>query len=323
MQLRRSVATTLTLLLLVGCSSALSDNDNDGGSSSSEQPSRSSVPEPSESVSVDPTLTPLPKPRQPSTSMEVLPTTRGAANSGANDYTITNEQAVNYITWVMKDVDQVWSTWMVGRGYREPYVQYNIIQPGNPAVTQTCKVDDPRTRTQTLTIDSAFPNAFYCGSEPNGTDNGVILLPIETMMKTWSGDIITNPVSDPTKVGDFAAATVVSHEFGHHVQDEMSIQTGVAGPQGKNAELLADCFAGVWTTALYKEGGLEEGDIDEAIQALRAIGDKNPNGKFPHGTADERDNAFRIGIYGVQTDPRGGVPANCVHAFWPAFTGPM
>jgi predicted metalloprotease len=276
--------------------------------------------EPSASVAATPSSSSSVTTQQQS---QELPQTQGARGSGVDPNSMDYTAVEQYLAWVITDADKVWSTWMTGRGYQEPYVQYFLIEPGKSVTTYTCKVPDSRTNpiTYTLTVDSQFPNAFYCGSEPNGTDKGVILLPVETMAKTWTGDIIGTRVSDPTKVGDFAAATVVSHEFGHNIADELSEQTGIAVPEGKNNELLADCFAGVWTTALYNEGGLEDGDIDEALAALHALADKVPNGKFPHGSAEERDNAFRIGIYGLQSDPRGGVPRNCISAFWPNFTG--
>ena len=38
-------------------------------------------------------------------------------------------------------------------------------------------------------------------------------------------------------------------------------------------ELQADCYAGVWAGAVFAEGDLEEGDLDEAFTAPEAVGD--------------------------------------------------
>lgn len=272
----------------------------------------------------DPDQSNQPSPRSRPTNQErLLPTTQGAWDSGNSVGQPDLNMTTRYVEAVIVNADKVWSAWMKGLGYPEPYVQYYIIQPGSDLNAPKCPALDPRTKQETTHYDSKFPNAFYCGAQSNGVDNGIIILPIESIARMWTGDILGTPVSDPAKVGDFAAASVVAHEFGHHVADELAEDIpGTQPPQGKNAELLADCFSGVWTTALYKDGNLEEGDIDEALNALHAVGDKSPNGRFPHGTAEERENAFRIGIYGLQTDPRGGVPANCIKVYWPGFGGP-
>lgn len=244
-------------------------------------------------------------------------------DSGIDTGQVTLAGVTDYAIWVVRNADTIWSSWMTGRGYAEPYVHVFIVQPGQPLDAPDCGVSDPRRNNASTTrFDSAFPNAFYCGAQHNGVDYGIIILPVESLAKMWSGEILGRAVSDPAKVGDFAAATVVAHEFGHHVQHEMAVAASAKPPTGKNAELLADCFAGAWTTSLYQQGGLEEGDIDEALNALAAIGD-GPNPVQPHGTPAERDTAFRIGIYGTTSDPRGGVPANCITSYWPEFNGPQ
>jgi len=117
--------------------------------------------------------------------------------------------------------------------------------------------------------------------------------------------------------GDFAQAYVIAHEVGHHVQNLLGITDRVQSEQrglGKaeanalsvKVELQADCFAGVWGNhADRSRQVLEEGDIEEALNAASAIGDdrlqKEGSGyvvpeNFTHGTSRQRVEWFRRGI---------------------------
>ena len=113
--------------------------------------------------------------------------------------------------------------------------------------------------------------------------------------------------------GDFASAYVIAHEVGHHLQNELGILGKVnayrqqAGTVEANAatvrlELQADCLAGVW--ASHVEGLLEPGDIEEAVNAARMIGDdrlQRQAGRVPqphtftHGTSAQRSKWFTTG----------------------------
>jgi predicted metalloprotease len=116
--------------------------------------------------------------------------------------------------------------------------------------------------------------------------------------------------------GDFAAAYVVAHEVGHHVQNEMGIleQTNrlraqVGEAQGNEisvrVELMADCLAGVWAReAAARFGSIERGDIEEAMNAAAQIGDdtlQREAGRrpmpdsFTHGTSAQRMRWFQTG----------------------------
>jgi hypothetical protein len=80
--------------------------------------------------------------------------------------------------------------------------------------------------------------------------------------------------------GDFAQGYVIAHEVGHHVQKLLGIESKVRQLQ-QNAsqtevnrlsvkmELQADCFAGVWGHSMQKQGVLETGDLQEALNAAR------------------------------------------------------
>ena len=119
--------------------------------------------------------------------------------------------------------------------------------------------------------------------------------------------------------GDFAKAYVIAHEFGHHVQRLLGLDTGVrrSSATGANSasvalELQADCLAGVWGHAASRNGRLtaghvklEPGDAEQALRAAAAIGDdrlqKMTTGhvmpdRFTHGTSAQRVDSFRRGM---------------------------
>lgn len=114
--------------------------------------------------------------------------------------------------------------------------------------------------------------------------------------------------------GDFAAAYVIAHEVAHHVQNELGILPEVhkmrqaSGQAQANAltvrlELQADCLSGVWARAV--DGLLEPGDIEEALNAARMIGDDHLQKRagqvpqphtFTHGTSEQRSRWFATGF---------------------------
>lgn len=117
--------------------------------------------------------------------------------------------------------------------------------------------------------------------------------------------------------GDFAAAYVVAHEVAHHVQDELGILKQAnqlraqVSKEESNAisvriELQADCYSGIWARhADAKFNSLERGDIAEAMNAAKQIGDdtlQRNAGKrpmphtFTHGTSQQRQSWFVKGF---------------------------
>jgi hypothetical protein len=116
--------------------------------------------------------------------------------------------------------------------------------------------------------------------------------------------------------GDFAQAYVIAHEVGHHVQTLLGIseQTMAARRSASQAEanalsvrqeLQADCFAGIWAhNADRSRQLLETGDIEEGLNAARAIGDdrlqRQSQGyiapeSFTHGSSEQRARWFKRG----------------------------
>lgn len=117
--------------------------------------------------------------------------------------------------------------------------------------------------------------------------------------------------------GDFAYAYVIAHEVGHHVENLLGIlepaheQMARVSKTEKNKisvriELLADFYAGVWGYYENKMfGSLEDGDLEEAINAAQKIGDdylqKNARGyatpeSFTHGTSAQRMRWLKKGL---------------------------
>ena len=117
--------------------------------------------------------------------------------------------------------------------------------------------------------------------------------------------------------GDFAQAYVIAHEVGHHVQNLLGISEQVYKAQQRSGqtdanrlsvmqELQADCFAGVWAHNAQKARRiLEEGDIEEGLNAASSIGDdrlqRQAQGhvtpdSFTHGSSAQRVRWFKKGL---------------------------
>lgn len=119
--------------------------------------------------------------------------------------------------------------------------------------------------------------------------------------------------------GDFAQAYVIAHEVGHHVQNLMGVTAKMDEMRGRvsearmnamsvRVELQADCFAGVWGHHADKARQLlEQGDIEEAMNAASKIGDdalqRQAGGQvvpesFTHGSSAQRVAWFKRGLQG-------------------------
>jgi hypothetical protein len=107
------------------------------------------------------------------------------------------------------------------------------------------------------------------------------------------------------QAGDFAAAFVLAHEFGHAMQARLPRQERLT----VLSELQADCFAGAWARSVQEQGLLDAGDLDEATLAVFSARDV-PGTKFTdpraHGTGFERTRAFTDGY---ADGPRACAPA--------------
>jgi predicted metalloprotease len=116
--------------------------------------------------------------------------------------------------------------------------------------------------------------------------------------------------------GDFAMAYIIAHEVGHHVQKQLGITDRLNELRGSisqteynkytvKLELQADFLAGVWAHYADRTRDLlEEGDLEEAMNAAAAVGDDRiqmqsqgyvvPDA-FTHGTSEQRRSWFMKG----------------------------
>ncbi|WP_179998548.1 neutral zinc metallopeptidase [Acinetobacter sp. YH12239] len=132
-----------------------------------------------------------------------------------------------------------------------------------------------------------------------------------------SGERNQSELSTQNAAGDFAQAYVIAHEVGHHIQNLLGISTQVqqarqraTEAQGNQLsvrlELQADCLAGVWAKDTHQRTQfLEQGDVEEAMDAAHKIGDdylqKKARGhvvpdSFTHGTSQQRMYWFDRGM---------------------------
>ena len=114
--------------------------------------------------------------------------------------------------------------------------------------------------------------------------------------------------------GDFVEPYVLAHEYGHHIQNLLGTMGQVRTQQGPESdavrlELQADCYAGMWTRDASDGDGilldLDQGDIDEAIDSAKTVGDDriqqksgqrvDPEG-WTHGSSEQRMRWFMVGF---------------------------
>lgn len=158
-----------------------------------------------------------------------------------------------------------------------------------------------RTRSACGDADSAI-GPFYCPADE------------KVYLDTSFFDELSQRFKAP---GEFAAAYVIAHEVGHHVQkllgysDRVNSQRGRVSKTEQNhlsvrLELQADFLAGVWAYHAQRTRKiLEPGDLEAAIQAASAVGDdrlqRQSRGtvvpdSFTHGSSAQRVKWFRRGF---------------------------
>jgi predicted metalloprotease len=225
---------------------------------------------------------------------------------------MTADQAYKYLSDVVTSADSMWSKYFLSLSKaQEPDFYYEIVTADKP-ITSNCETEP---------VTSTYNNAFFCDRDSETIDgvtyNGAVVLPLDTFMQMWNGNIFKR---QSQRTGDFGAAVIVAHEIAHSNWSDLATQYDLppinqpGQPRNKNNELIADCGAGVWANSAYYQGFLEAGDVEEGVAALEAIGDAGPGGSDPHGTPAERGEAFKLGY-------NTGKPGQCIAAYWPGVNG--
>lgn len=195
-----------------------------------------------------------------------------------------DDAASQFVSGILGETEDVWARKFSERNLRyEPPVL--VLFTGQ--VNSACG------------LASAASGPFYCPGDR------------KVYLDTSFFDELKNRFGAP---GDFAAAYVIAHEVGHHVQTLLGISDQVrqaqsaAGQTEANGlqvrmELQADCLAGVWANSARRL--LEEGDIEEGLRAASAIGDdtlQRQAGRsvrpesFTHGSSEQRVEWFTRGF---------------------------
>jgi uncharacterized protein len=203
------------------------------------------------------------------------------------------ENMEQFLTAVTKDVDGYWTKAFEDSGLPEPRVSYTWIRPGQ---TPASACGDSSGR---LGDDAAA----YC----SGDDTIYISEKFATDIYDGALDQALPGSSQGygRTIGDFAVAYIVAHEYGHQVQDELGLFEQSGGQVPAMAfELQADCYAGTWAKSAYDENRLEDGDVQEALDAALAVGDFDTASPGHHGTPEQREEAWSGGF-------RSGDPSSC------------
>ncbi len=238
--------------------------------------------------------------------MTAMQTGSSIAGGQSSDSVVAAEDDANrdvqFVRVVLRDTEQVWQQIFQEQGltYKEPILRLfdgrvNSACGGATAATGPfyCPAD------QQVYLDTSFFTEMRQNLGITGDVQG-------------SGDN-----ENQGRAGDFAQAYVIAHEVGHHVQTLMGIsqkiteaRRQVSEAQGNELsvrqELQADCFAGVWANRNQQRVQfLDEGDIDEALNAASQIGDDRlaqSSGRavvpdnFTHGTSQQRVTWFKRGL---------------------------
>ncbi len=221
----------------------------------------------------------------------VLSLTQGAAEMRAPQAPPAagspTDEAGQFVARVLGETEDTWSELFRAGGSQYPPPKLVMF---SGAVQSACG------------YASAASGPFYCPAD----------------QKVYIDTVFFNQLQQEFRAGgDFAAAYVIAHEVGHHVQTVLGVAQKVRAAQQRvsqeeanqlqvRMELQADCFAGVWAHhAEARRKILEPGDIEEAMRAAASVGDdtiqKRTQGyvvpeSWTHGSAQMRQEWFQRGL---------------------------
>jgi predicted metalloprotease len=217
----------------------------------------------------------------------------GGTAAGPVQTTPEEDQRQQFVTFVLNDVQQTWTKILADRGQQYEHAKLVLFRDA----TQTA-----------CGVGQAAAGPFYCPG-----DNRVYIdLGFYDELKDRFG-----------AAGDFAQAYVIAHELGHHVQRLLGTEAKVRRAQQERPdaakdlsvrmELQADCYAGVWGHSTEQRNILEQGDVEEGLNAAAAVGDDRIQAasgggihpeSFTHGSAKQRSSWFNRGF-------QSGRPEDC------------
>ena len=208
--------------------------------------------------------------------------TEQPSSSGPVASSAEEERLVQFVTFVLNDVQATWARLLPGEYQKTTLVLFRDATPTACGTGQTAS------------------GPFYCPAD----QKVYIDLGFYDELKQRFG-----------ASGDFAQAYVIAHELGHHVQRLRGIEGRVrqaqqARPSAANTlsvrlELQADCYAGIWGHSTAERQILEAGDAEEALTAAASIGDdriQRMSGRgvqpesFTHGSSAQRVEWFKRGF---------------------------
>lgn len=198
-----------------------------------------------------------------------------------------DDTAARFVSRVLAETEDVWNPIFqsIGRRYEEPRL---VLYTG--ATNSGCG------------YAQAQVGPFYCPAD------GRVYLDLDFMAQLQQS---------LRAEGDFAAAYIIAHEVGHHVQNQLGILRRVeelkrrgseaqANALQVRVELQADCLAGLWARRAHEARQiLERGDIEEGLNAAAAVGDDRLQRRargtvqpetFTHGSSAQRVRWFRAGL---------------------------
>jgi predicted metalloprotease len=219
----------------------------------------------------------------------------GSAPSGGQGAPLTaNDEVSDFVARVLGSTEDEWGRLFAqsGEAYRQP-----LLTVFSGAVQSACG------------FASSASGPFYCPAD----------------RRVYLDTAFFDQLARMGGSGDFAAAYVIGHEVGHHVQTLLGTSDQVRAAQQRSGEveanrlqvsmeLQADCFAGVWAHHANRTASvLEPGDVEEGLAAAEAIGDDTlqrnagrgvtPD-SFTHGSSADRQRWLSTGL-------RTGDPSAC------------
>lgn len=214
-----------------------------------------------------------------------------AVPPGAAEPSAADDEVAEFTRRVLGMTEDTWSTVFAetGRQYRPP-----VLVMFTDATRSACGLGQSAT------------GPFYCPSDQR------IYIDLG-----FFGDL-ARMADIESEEFDFAAAYVIAHEVGHHVQNLLGTfdevrraqaeAPGAANRLSVQLELQADCYAGVWASRTRTEGDrsiLEPGDVQEGMRTAAAIGDdrlmRDAGGSvapesFTHGSSEQRQRWLSVGL---------------------------